>query len=73
MTTFGWKRKAGQNILKDPAIKLSDSLDEDQVTLNVEWLKNIKRRKQMLNKTCEEQSHVHKVAGINCAENQRYF
>lgn len=72
MTAFGWKRKAGQNILKEPAVRFSEDIDKEEISPELAWIKSFKRKKQCLQENCELKCEEYKSAGIKYAENQKY-
>lgn len=72
MTTFGWKRKVGQNILKDPSINLSEEFEEDHCTADKLWVQSFKRKKKYLQESCNLKYEEFKTAGIKLAEKQKF-
>lgn len=72
MTTFGWKRKVGGNVLKNPSINISEESDENESNQNLLWVQSFKRKKQCLQENCNIKYEECKAAGIKYAEKRRY-
>lgn len=75
MTSFGWKRKAGENVSKEAAQKfLSDELKDSGKSAigNMDWTENFKRRKALMEESCEAKSKELKSEGVALAEAGRY-
>lgn len=73
MTTFGWKRKTGQNMLKNSSLGFSeDDDDEKDSSPKVPWVESFKRKKLCMQENCTLKYEEFKAAGLKFAENQKY-
>lgn len=73
MTTFGWKRKTGQNMLKNSSLGFSeDDDDEKDSPPKVPWVESFKRKKLCMQENCTLKYEEFKAAGLKFAENQKY-
>ncbi|GFY62341.1 tetratricopeptide repeat protein 33 [Trichonephila inaurata madagascariensis] len=71
MTTFGWKRKSGENISKDVSQKFLDDSEVD-FTSNDTWLKRFKRRKKDDEENRRLKCEEFKTEGVRLAELNRF-
>ncbi|XP_055934357.1 tetratricopeptide repeat protein 33-like [Argiope bruennichi] len=72
MTTFGWKRKSGENILKDTSLQFSADSETENVTANDTWLKRYKRRKKDDEENRKIKSEEFKAEGVKLAQLNRF-
>lgn len=74
MTTFGWKRKIGQNMLKNSSLELSEDGDDDEKDspAKIPWVESFKRKKLCMQENCTLKYEEFKAAGLKFAENQKY-
>lgn len=72
MTTFGWKRKAGERISKDTSLKFSAESEKDALSGDIRWVHSFKRKKIALQNTCEKKCQELKDEGIRLADLQRF-
>ncbi|GFT09696.1 tetratricopeptide repeat protein 33 [Nephila pilipes] len=71
MTTFGWKRKSGENISKDVSRKFSAD-SEVEFTRNDTWLERFKRRKKDDEENKRLKSEEFKTEGVRLAQLNRF-
>lgn len=74
MTTFGWKRKIGQNMLKKSSLEILEDGDDDEKDSppKIPWVESFKRKKLCMQENCTLKYEEFKVAGLKFAENQKY-
>ncbi|XP_035221009.1 tetratricopeptide repeat protein 33-like [Stegodyphus dumicola] len=71
MTTFGWKRKAGENFSKDVFSKFAAD-EEDDYQKDLSWVLSFKRKKSTLQENCRIKSEEYKAEGVRLAELQKF-
>ncbi|XP_067885220.1 tetratricopeptide repeat protein 33 isoform X2 [Heterodontus francisci] len=74
MTSFGWKRKAGEKVSKVASQNFeAAAVDEGLVDADVDWLPITKRQRKALLEDCTVKSKRLKEEGIFLSENGRYW
>jgi len=75
MTSFGWKRKAGSNVLKEASKTFeADSKDVEDEVLNiddVDWISLAAKRKCLQLEDARTKSERLRLDGITLAESER--
>ncbi|GIY86069.1 tetratricopeptide repeat protein 33 [Caerostris extrusa] len=72
MTTFGWKRKIGGNIVKATSEKFSAASEVENVPINDAWLQRFKRRKKNDEENKKIKSEELKNEGVRLAQLNRF-
>ncbi|XP_060698309.1 tetratricopeptide repeat protein 33 [Hemiscyllium ocellatum] len=74
MTSFGWKRKAGEKVSKVASQNFAAAAVDDRlVAADVDWLHVTKRQRKVLLEDCTVKSKRLKDEGIFLSENGRYW
>ncbi|XP_078416415.1 tetratricopeptide repeat protein 33 isoform X3 [Cetorhinus maximus] len=74
MTSFGWKRKAGEKVSKVASQNFeAAAVDDGLVDADVDWLHVTKRQRKALLEDCTVKSKRLKEEGIFLSENGRYW
>ncbi|XP_048384189.1 tetratricopeptide repeat protein 33 isoform X2 [Stegostoma tigrinum] len=74
MTSFGWKRKAGEKVSKVASQNFeAAAVDDGLVESDVDWLHVTKRQRKALLEDCTVKSKRLKEEGIFLSENGRYW
>ncbi|XP_065517630.1 tetratricopeptide repeat protein 33 [Lathamus discolor] len=75
MASFGWKRKIGEKVSKATSQQFEAEAADDKDVTNEDdanWLRAVKRRKEILLEDCLKKSKELKEEGANLAEKRRY-
>uniref|UniRef100_UPI00398EE4A0 tetratricopeptide repeat protein 33 n=1 Tax=Pristiophorus japonicus TaxID=55135 RepID=UPI00398EE4A0 len=74
MTSFGWKRKAGEKVSKVASQNFeAAAVDDGLVDADVDWLHITKRQREVLLEDCTVKSKRLKEEGVLLSENGRYW
>ncbi|XP_067838465.1 tetratricopeptide repeat protein 33 isoform X2 [Heptranchias perlo] len=74
MTSFGWKRKAGEKVSKVASQNFEAAAEDDGlVDADVDWLHITKRQREVLLEDCTVKSKRLKEEGVILSENGRYW